>query len=589
MSIQSPASICTPHPGSIGSTPLAPDPEEFARRALDSLTGEGAAQMGVADLKGRCVKEGIEFGAVLTAITRLRPGFVVRTPARPMSSADSADSAEGPDHRHWPSPLALGFDGALPSFPLTALPGQLRRFVEAIAEETQTPPDLAGMLGLAVVATVLAKRVRVHVGDNWYEPLNLYTVVALPSGERKSAVFTMVVRPLERLETEKASEAQEAIREAEIRKKTAEAKANAAEKAAINPGDDADAERLIAEAIAARGESDRIKVPSVPRFLADDITQERLAGLLSEHGGRMAILSAEGGIFEIMAGRYSKDGQPNIEVFLKGHSGDNLRVDRIGRPSEQVEGPALTLGLAVQPDVIVGLAGARGFRGRGLIARILFSNPTSRVGSRIIDPQPASKQVVTEYEAMIRGLAELVGDDADPRTIGLTDVARCALSAYRASLEPRLGIGGDLHGIGDWANKLAGNAVRIAGLLHLARHGREGLDRGIEKATMEQALALADYLIPHALAAHDLMGQDAETATAKKVLGWISKCAGGQFSEREAFNALRGSFKVMGPLSAALSILVRHGYVRPVAPVLKGGPGRPPSPRYDVHPEWQSR
>ncbi|GAA3010945.1 hypothetical protein Sfulv_31820 [Streptomyces fulvorobeus] len=36
----------------------------------------------------------------------------------------------------------------------------------------------------------------VHVRGNWREPTNLYTVVALPPGNRKSAVFALLTNPL---------------------------------------------------------------------------------------------------------------------------------------------------------------------------------------------------------------------------------------------------------------------------------------------------------------------------------------------------------------------------------------------------------
>lgn len=44
--------------------------------------------------------------------------------------------------------------------------------------------------------------------------------------------------------------------------------------------------------------------------------------LLHEHGDRLAILSPEGGIFDLIAGRYSSTGAPNLDHFLKGHAGD---------------------------------------------------------------------------------------------------------------------------------------------------------------------------------------------------------------------------------------------------------------------------
>ncbi|MFH8753965.1 DUF3987 domain-containing protein [Streptomyces rimosus] len=59
--------------------------------------------------------------------------------------------------------------------------------------------------------------------------------------------------------------------------------------------------------------------------LADDAPKVS-ATLLAEQGGRLAVMSAEGGIFDIIADRHS--GTANMKVFLKGHAGDRLRVDR---------------------------------------------------------------------------------------------------------------------------------------------------------------------------------------------------------------------------------------------------------------------
>jgi len=87
-------------------------------------------------------------------------------------------------------------------------------------------------------------------------------------------------------------------------------------------------------------------------------------------------------VFDQMAGRYNQTAGPNLGVYLKGHAGDLLKVDRRARPPEYVQRPCLTIGLTVQPEILQGLAGRPGFRGRGLLARFLYSLPASLVGSR---------------------------------------------------------------------------------------------------------------------------------------------------------------------------------------------------------------
>jgi len=55
-----------------------------------------------------------------------------------------------------------------PNFPTDALPGVLADFVRALAVETGTYEDMAGMLTLAAVAAVLAHKVEVR--RPWRDP-----------------------------------------------------------------------------------------------------------------------------------------------------------------------------------------------------------------------------------------------------------------------------------------------------------------------------------------------------------------------------------------------------------------------------------
>ena len=68
--------------------------------------------------------------------------------------------------------------------------------------------------------------------------------------------------------------------------------------------------------------------------------------MLSEQGGRIVSASPEGGVFDLMAGKYSKNSMPQFGVYLMGHAGDDLITDRISRESVRVEKPALTCAYA---------------------------------------------------------------------------------------------------------------------------------------------------------------------------------------------------------------------------------------------------
>lgn len=178
----------------------------------------------------------------------------------------------------------------------------------------------------------------------WREPVNVHLLPVLPPGSRKSAVIGAATRPLyaaeEALAESVRSQAGDAIIERDIAVK-------AAEKARKDATDQAERVKLTAAAVSAVKMAEDIEVLPIPRLIADDITPEAVGSLLAEQGGRLAVISAEGGIFDAIGGRYS-NGIPSLDVWLKGHSGDPVRVDCKGRPSEHVRNPALT----VQPTVL---------------------------------------------------------------------------------------------------------------------------------------------------------------------------------------------------------------------------------------------
>ena len=163
------------------------------------------------------------------------------------------------------------------------------------------------------------------------------------------------------------------------------------------------------------------------------------------------------------------------------------------------------------------------------------------------------------------------------------------LLGFERELEPRLAAGsGDLAHLAGWAAKLAGASCRLAALLHLAGHLRDGWAQPISREAFAAAIRLADYLIEHARAVFDLMGDDPRIQDARWLLDWIDRTGRGQFSRRDAHRAApRGRFAKATDLEPALRLLEEHGYLRRVDPEPSQDPrgrGRPASPRFLVNP-----
>jgi replicative DNA helicase len=347
-----------------------------------------------------------------------------------------------------------------------------------------------------------------------------------------------------------------------------------------------------------------------PKYVVDDATPESVASILAEQGGRLAVLSAEGDIFAIMAGRYSS-GAPNIGVYKKGHAGDELRVDRRNR-SEVVRRPALTMGITTQPEVMRSFGQNNIFRSEGLLARFFYALPKSIIGTRKADTESIPDQERDAYYHRVLNLLENMHSRNNRNSsheerevssntkknlyidnlynilyIEILDTAKTLFFEFKAWVEPQLGAYGTFAPIADWANKLPGAVLRVAGLLHMAEYSdynSYNTYNPISKATMERAIRFAHYLIPHAQAAYAEIGADPAVEGARSVLRWIEKTSLRSFSKQQCYQGVKGTLKRADDLNPVLSLLCDHGYLREIEAPERIGPGRKAASSYDVNP-----
>lgn len=499
-----------------------------------------------------------------------------------------------PDDSPWQPPTALA-GGDLPPFPTRTLGPELGEFVRCLAIDTQTPPDLGGMLTLAVLSAAVGKGARVHITSTWSEQLSLYVVIALPAGEGKSPVFKRLTEPLKNLEREAVQEALPAVTAAKQERRNIEARAKALEAKAAK-GNGPDALDAYAEAQGLNLQLAQMPQPVAPRFFVDDVTSEALVQVLAEQDGQVALLSEEGGIFATLAGRYS--GTPNLDAVLKAHDGGTIRVDRRTSDPLFVENPALTMGLAVQPSVLRSLADEEALRGRGLIARFLYSVPRSLVGSRDVRLRMTSTSSQPGFVHFEDAVARVYRARCISYKVCCSEDSLSLLTTFSEELERRRHRElGDLSRVMDWSAKLDGATARIAGLLALVdgctsskctKAGCEDVEGHVDLTAdhMQRAIDLARYLIRHAEAALDLMDPSiVDTEPAAQLLAWMRHQGLARISVREAHQALRGRhlFKKGEQVISAFAVLLEHGYLRRLPdPPQKAG--RPASPAFDINP-----
>jgi replicative DNA helicase len=479
-----------------------------------------------------------------------------------------ADETEGEATGEWPKPVPLNRPIEVAPFPVDALPSDLRAMVEAVAQSRQVPVDLPAMLGLGVIAACGSNRIRVQMNESYSEPLNLYVVAALFPGERKSSTFADMTAPLIEAEKRRREEAAPRIRAEKEKWEINEEQRKKLRRDIARQADPEERSRLSSEAeVLAKGMAEP---PSEPRLLVSDATPEKVASLMASNNGRLAQMDAEGGcFFNIIGGRYSD--LPNFDVYLRGHSGDAFCVDRMGR-SESIKNPGLTLVLTIQPGILIGFSKTPEFRNRGLLARFLYAVPSSRVGSRKFVNAGIPRSVADRYTKTIDRLLAV----PDPPLSSVSSVSNSEKADYTLLLsaeaervwidnyeraERMMADRGSLSHIRDWAGKLPGTVLRIAGCLHLVDQPRTPWKTRISRKTMAAAWRIGEYLTCHALAAFALMFEPPAITKARRILRWMLEGGLARFTRRDSYRALSPSQDPEWPVEG-LKRLEDWGYVR---------------------------
>jgi replicative DNA helicase len=453
----------------------------------------------------------------------------------------------------------------VPAFPSTELPFWLQQYADEVSHETQVPREGAALFGLSVISAAVAPDTQVRVRGNWIEPLNIYAILALLPAQRKSAVWSAMVKPLQEYEAQLIEESKPIIARAKAARIRRQAKLESLRRNLAKDPKGKDNEKLEAEIEELALQLELLGEPVAPQLICDDVTPEALATILHQQGGAVALLSAEGGLFDQLAGRYT-DGLVNLDVFLKGHSGDMLRINRRDR-NEIIPNPRLTMALAVQPAVLRAAAQKPEFRQRGLLARFLYAMPTSNLGFRQIAAQGASLRSREAYgEAVVK-----LKSSPKMAFLELSEEAGQILEAWEVEIEKTIRPDGSHADISDWIGKLAGQTVRLAGLIHLA----DNVDQLnpwpllIPGDVMERAVRFAQYFQAAAQEVFVEMKRSRHIEDCRAIATWAKRRPEGAFSAREIRMHMRRRFTDMDAITEVLEFMCDEGWMRPIGK--KGG------------------
>lgn len=462
----------------------------------------------------------------------------------------------------WPMPLASGVHA--PELSADVLPGWLGRYVGALVASTQTPATMSVLFALSVVAACVQRRYAVAplgIEAGYVESASFWSLSVAASGSRKSAIVEALAAPLVAWEKRAGDRMRREINAVASRIIVSESVIKRLQAQAGKATDSQEREQL--RQLIEAEQNDMPERLYAPRAFTGDATVERVQSMLVEQGGRVAVLSDEGGLFSTLAGTYGGGAGPSLDALLQGHSGGAVRVDRATRTAH-VNRAAVTLGLMLQPDLLNDAAGSNRFRATGLMARFAYAIPRPFVGGRNVRNYAAvAPELRADYARQIDALLGDVTDGAHkpPAILPMVDDARECWLDFAQEVENGLGLGGELEAVADWGAKLAGSAARIALLFELVVSGPDA--SVVTEGSMLQAIALARLMVPHAKAAFRLLAADETDRDADAVMAWVMRAgAMDGFRQSEAHFAMRSRFTKKERLTAALQRLQANGCLR---------------------------
>lgn len=451
-----------------------------------------------------------------------------------------------------------------PPFPIGALPQTIRDMVQFVAETTQVYPDMPAAVALAALSVCLQGKAKVYFSEHWAEELNLYILICAPPGERKSAVFSSMTKPITNYVADYNQEHLIDVQTYRNTRKQLECKLHRA----IEKDEPMDTVKEIQQEINTLPPVDEMKL------ITTDVTAEALAAIMSDNNDTMGIMSPEGGIFDVISGMYSNS-IINLNIFLSSYDGEPVKIDR-KYGSVTLTHPLLTFGICAQPQVLNNVISNQQFIGKGLTQRFLFCLPDSMIGHRKLIQDINGTEVTKRYKELIYRLLNMPSNP--DQCIELSCKATDLFTAYAEKIEYQMSENEALADYREFFSKLPGKTLRIAGLLHLCEHSPSECISG---ETMAAAIEISKYYGQHYL---KMMCAESYNDTPQLVLYKMIALALKNGVSTISFRDIKRSVRKLTDeqVKDALEVLTAHKYVSYVPPEHNSGNRRKES--YTLNP-----
>ena len=370
----------------------------------------------------------------------------------------------------WPPPEQIVPALAAAPYPIEALPEGVREAVLEVQGFLQAPLSMVATSALVTMSLAAQGIADVERAEGLRGPCSLFSITVAESGERKSACDNFFARPLREYEQARLDENLEQAKDYE-----AELAAWNARMEALTAGLRKEkGKSASADSVAELAEAQRAKpeAPRMPQMFYEDTTPESIAWGLAKKWPSAAIMAAEGGMVLGGHGMGKETLVRNLALLNVLWDGANVTVDRRTKESFRVAGARLTVGIQVQPGLLLDFVqGTRGLaRSSGFLARFLIAWPESTQGYRdYVDPPPGYP-ALEAYHARLRAMLERQGTLDEhgrlvPRVLPLEPAAKQSWVTWHDNVEHSMRPTREMADLRDVAAKAADNLARVAGVL----------------------------------------------------------------------------------------------------------------------------
>lgn len=364
-------------------------------------------------------------------------------------------------------------------YPVDLFPPVLRDVIVALFRDVDAPLDLISGTILSAVSLACQSFIEVQLPDGRIKPCSLYNIILANSGERKSTIFSLVMKPFFEFERNDKFNREEKVADYNAEMEVWNIKRKAIVKL-IN--------KKITKGEECSYELEELKIlnmtkPAMPRkmkLIYTDTTPEALQRGLYDNIPWAGLASDEASVF------FEGRAKNNLGFLNELWDGAMVDVERRGENSFSVDDNRFTILLMVQHDIFKQYFKRHGNKatGSGFLSRFLISFISPSPVRSLSSLGNVNSTELNIFHSRINEILSNLNPNINVhkktrRTIGLSSDAQFELDKFYRKVEQEIINNHQHNAIKSMLMKLPENALRIAALLQYF-HNSDALEISTE-------------------------------------------------------------------------------------------------------------